>query len=153
MARRIDTSYMEAHARTRGFMLGRPVKPRPTPDGRAVLFLRARPRSPQMSLFELDVASGRTRELATPAALLAGGSAELAHGLAEFVAQEEMGRMHGYWWSPDARLLAYEQADLTGVDTWWVADPARPGQSPHAQRYPRPGGRNAAVRLGIVPVE
>ena len=25
------------------------------------------------------------------------------HGLAEFVAQEEMGRYSGYWWSPDAQ--------------------------------------------------
>jgi len=251
MKTRIDTSYMEAHARTRGFMLGRPVKPRPTPDGRAVLFLRARARAPQLALYEHDVASGRTRELATPAALLAGGaetvsaeeharrerqrisvggftdlqldpsgarvllalsgrlwvldrasgaarelpvpagaldprwspdgrwiayvrdwdlhalevesgrerritsggSAALTHGLAEFVAQEEMGRMHGYWWSPDSRLLAFEEADLSGVETWWVADPARPGQAPLASRYPRPGAANAVARVGVVPVE
>ena len=33
--------------------------------------------------------------------LTEGGSDRLLHGLAEFVAQEEMARHEGYWWSPD----------------------------------------------------
>src|SRR5437660_2847143 len=39
----LDTSYLRVYAETRGFMLGRPVKPKPTPDGKAVLFLRSQP--------------------------------------------------------------------------------------------------------------
>ena len=37
----LDANYLRRHALTRGFLLGRPVQPKPTPDGKAVLFLRA----------------------------------------------------------------------------------------------------------------
>jgi dipeptidyl-peptidase-4 len=40
----LDTTYLRQHAQTRGFMLGRPVRPKITPDGKAVLFLRAQAR-------------------------------------------------------------------------------------------------------------
>src|SRR5207248_4913440 len=68
----LDISYLRDHAETRGFMLGRPVKPKPTPDGKAVLFLRSQARVPRLGLYELDVATGRTRELLTPEAVLKG---------------------------------------------------------------------------------
>ena len=40
-------------------------------------------------------------------------------GEAEFVAQEEMGRMTGYWWSPEDRRIAVERFDesVVGVVT------------------------------------
>ncbi|MFN8511655.1 MAG: DPP IV N-terminal domain-containing protein [Chloroflexia bacterium] len=31
--------------------------------------------------------------------------------VAEYIAQEEMGRREGFWWSPDGASIAYEQAD------------------------------------------
>ena len=37
-------------------------------------------------------------------------------GEAEFVAQEEMARMAGHWWSPDARHIAAERFDEGAVD-------------------------------------
>jgi dipeptidyl-peptidase-4 len=244
-------SYLQEHARTRGFTLGRPVKPRPAPDGASVLFLRSSARDPTLALHELDVAAGRSRVLLAPGDLLGGGSetvpaeekarrermrvslagftdfalsrdgrsvltslsgrlwildrasgrsreldtgpgtaidprispdgsrvsyvsdhdlyvAELAsgrrrrltrggsprlsHGLAEFVAQEEMGRMAGSWWSPDSRTVLYEEADNSIVEVWHLADPARPGQPPARSFYPRPGRQNARVRVGLVSV-
>ena len=39
------------------------------------------------------------------------------------------------------------------METWYVADPFKPDQKPSEQFYPRPGKKNVAVRLGIVPVE
>jgi dipeptidyl-peptidase 4 len=243
-------TFLHDYTETRGFTLGQPVKPQPTPDGRAVLFLRAAPRNPSLSLYEFDVASGETRELANPQplrdggaeqlsaaetarrerrrvsgtgftdfelsrngtlvllplggglflldrgsgtlvrlrtrdgtlldpkfapdgrkvayvldqdlrvydletgrerAVTEGGSAELTHGLAEFVAQEEMDRFSGYWWSPDSRWIAYQEADATGVERWQIPDPFKPDQPPHAQFYPRPGRENVKTRVGIVP--
>ena len=85
-------------------------------------------------------------------AVTKGGTEKKTHGLAEFVAQEEMNRFTGYWWSPDSRSLAYEEADADGVETWYVADPSRPGDTPESSFYPRPGKNNVKVRLGIVPV-
>src|SRR5262249_41140002 len=61
----LDTSFLRQYAETRGFILGRPQKPKVTPDGKAVLFLRADGKSPRQSLFEFDVATGKTRELLT----------------------------------------------------------------------------------------
>ncbi len=76
--RPLDTSYLRRHAETRGFMLGRPVRPKPTPDGKAVLFLRAEARVPRLRLYEFDVATGRTRELLTPEAVLKGAEERLS---------------------------------------------------------------------------
>ncbi|MFO0926307.1 MAG: alpha/beta fold hydrolase [Gemmataceae bacterium] len=247
----LDTSYLRDHAETRGFMLGRPVRPKVTPDGKAVLFLRAKPRVAKMSLYEFDVATGKTRELLTPETVLkgaaenlspeekarrerqrvtvggfttyhlsrdgakllvslsgrlyvvdrgsgkvtelktgkgtlvdpkfspdgsrvayvldhdvyvldlasgketavtTGGTAKRTHGLAEFVAQEEMGRFTGYWWAPDGKSIAYEEADAGDVEIWNVADPIHPENPPHPTFYPRPGKANVRVRLGVVPV-
>jgi dipeptidyl-peptidase-4 len=248
----LDTNYLRHHAQTRGFMLGRPVRPRPTPDGKAVLFLRAQARVPRLRLYEFDVATGKTRELLTPEMILkgaeenlspeekarrerqrvsvggftsfqlsedgarilvplsgklyvvergsgrvrelstgsgtlldpqfspdgqsvayvrdhdlyvldlatqkerrltTGGSARRTHGLAEFVAQEEMGRFSGYWWSPDSKFIAYEEANAAGVEVWYVADPLRPEQPAHPSFYPRPGKANVKVRLGVIPAQ
>src|SRR5262249_30534196 len=74
----LDATYLRRHALTRGFMLGRPSKPKPTPDGSAVLFLRSQARVPKLSLFEFDVASRKTRELLTPEQLLKGAEENLS---------------------------------------------------------------------------
>src|SRR5919206_118311 len=68
----VDTSFLKQYAETRGFMLGRPQKPKVTPDGKAVLFLRAEPTVAKMKLFEFDVATGKTKELLSPELLLKG---------------------------------------------------------------------------------
>jgi len=118
-----------------------PIDPQFTPDGRSVSCIR------DGEVYVIDVDSGKQRQLTS------GGKETLTHGLAEFVAQEEMDRMHGYWWSPDSRTLVYQETDTADVEVWNIADPAQPGQPGEAQRYPRPGKNNARVRLGVVPAE
>src|SRR5215470_12957227 len=73
-----DTRYLRDHAETRGFMLGRPVKAKPTADGKAVLFLRAQARVPKLRLYEFDVATTKTRELLTPEKVLQGAEEQLS---------------------------------------------------------------------------
>ncbi len=63
-----------------------------------------------------------------------------------------MHRFTGYWWSPDGKHIAYEEADAEGVEVWHVADPFRPEANPQSFFYPRPGKANVKVRLGIIPV-
>jgi dipeptidyl-peptidase-4 len=77
----------------------------------------------------------------------------ITHGVAEFVAQEEMDRMEGYWWSPDSRALAYQETDESAVEQLSVFDPTHPEREAELHAYPRAGHANAAVRLGVVPVE
>ena len=248
-----EDTFLRDYAETRGFMLGRPVKATPTPDGRAVIFLRAKSaREPSQELYEFDVAGGQTRrllapedalrgaveklspeekarrerqrisvggftafsiskdsalvllqlsgklyvlhradggvrELATGAgtivdpkfspdsksvayvrdfdvyvfdlatgqerAVTTGGTETVSHGLAEFVAQEEMDRYTGYWWSPDSRSIAYQESDASKVEVWYPADPSQPGNPPPPVFYPRPGKENVAVRVGVAPVD
>ncbi|HEY0707901.1 MAG TPA: DPP IV N-terminal domain-containing protein, partial [Polyangia bacterium] len=122
--------------------LGKPgdavIDPRFSPDGKQVAFVR------DNDLFAIDVDSGRERRLTR------GGSETLTHGLAEFVAQEEMERHEGYFWSPDSRFLAYAEVDQSGLERFTIADPAHPEKPANLFPYPRAGGKNARVRLGIV---
>ncbi len=244
----IDTAFLRQYAQTRGFMLGRPSKPKVTPDGKTVMFLRSEPTKAKNKLFEFDVKTKETKELLSPETLLkgaeenlspeekarrerqrlsvggfadyhldsegkrvllmlsgkpyifdrgtgkakelgvgkgtivdakwspdgkyvsyvrdfdvyvydlttdkelavtTGGTEEKTHGLAEFVAQEEMDRSTGYWWSPDSKSIAFEEADHAGVEVWYIADPLKPDVAPQKQYYPRPGKKNVSVRLGI----
>src|SRR5689334_12977893 len=73
----LETQFLRDLAETRGFMLGRPVKATPSPDGKAVLFLRGQARSSRLSLYEFDVAASKTRELLTPEQLLKGAEEKL----------------------------------------------------------------------------
>ncbi|MDB4970909.1 MAG: peptidase [Myxococcales bacterium] len=76
----------------------------------------------------------------------------ISNGLAEFVAQEEMRRVDGFWWAPDGRALAFEEADNRGVEVLTVSDVAHPEHPGEPTFYPRPGKANAKVRVGIVAV-
>ncbi len=118
---------------------GHPLDARLSPDGSRVACVR------DGDLQVIDLATGSQRRLTT------GATATLTHGLAEFVAQEEMARREGYWWSPDSRTLAYEESDTSRVELFHIADPMHPERAADAWPYPRPGRDNAVVRLGLVP--
>jgi dipeptidyl-peptidase-4 len=79
-----------------------------------------------------------------------GGSERVTHGLAEFVAGEELDRHRGFWWSPDGARILYEEADTTHVDVLTIADPFHTDQPAQRIAYPRPGRPNADLRFGIV---
>ncbi len=215
-----DDHFLRDYAETRGFMLGRPVNATPTPDGKTVLFLRAKSgREPSQELYAFNVASGQTRRLLSPEdalkgateklsseekarrerqrisvggftafsiskdsalvllslsgklyvlnladngvrelatgagtivdpkfspdsksvayvrdydvyvydlatdkerAVTTGGTETISHGLAEFVAQEEMARFSGYWWSPDSKRIVYQESDASKVESWYA---------------------------------
>ena len=119
---------------------GAPVDPRFSPDGSKVAAVRGG------DLYVLDVAAGTERRLTTSA------SETLESGLAEFVAQEEMGRYEGYWWAPDGGTIAYQETDTASVERLYIGDPFTPEQAPQPWVYPRAGRANAKVRLGLVPV-
>ncbi len=246
---KVDREFVRRLALTKNFQLGNPVNATPTPDGKSVLFLRATARDKSQSLYEIDVAKGRSKELLTPAAVAKGpetlsaeerarrermrvttsgftsfeiskdgarvlvtlsgklfvltratgavkelktgegaaidphlspdgkrvayvrgadvfavsteddrpeiavtkgGTATRTHGLAEFVAQEELERFRGFWWSPDGSKIVYEEADTSKVDAIAIPDVLHPDRDVERTRYPRPGRPNADVRLGIV---
>ncbi len=118
---------------------GYPIDPRFSRDAAKVACVR------NGDVYVIDAGSGEERRLTTDAV------DGVTNGLAEFVAQEEMSRFQGYWWSPDGEMIAYEQADTGGLETFHIADPVNPDREPQTWPYPRPGKANAAVKLGIVP--
>ncbi len=110
-----------------------------SPDGKDVAYVRTG---------ELFVASvdGKGKEQR----LTKGADDDLTHGLADFVAQEELGRTRGFWWSPDGAELLYEEVDSKKVEHFTIADPAHPEKPVDRSPYPRAGKTNAEVRFAIV---
>jgi len=117
---------------------GYPDDPRLSPDGKRVGFLR------DGDLWVAEVAGGAPRRITRK------DGPDVSNGAAEFVAQEELERTRGYWWSPDAAQLIYQRTDESKVDTLYVSNPGQPDQPPTPFRYPRAGTTNADVRLGII---
>jgi dipeptidyl-peptidase-4 len=76
-------------------------------------------------------------------------SATVTYGQAEFVAQEEMDRDHGTWFSPDASMVALQRTDTAGMEMFHIADPTDPSHEPETWPYPRAGGKNAVVGLEV----
>jgi len=72
------------------------------------------------------------------------------HGVADFAAQEELGRTRGWWWSPDSKQIAFQRTDNRPIDTLYVADARHPEKAPTPFKYPRAGRPNAIVDLGII---
>ncbi|MDQ6927122.1 MAG: S9 family peptidase [Actinomycetota bacterium] len=81
------------------------------------------------------------------------GGANVTWGLAEFVAAEEMGRGHGYWWSPAGDALAVARVDTALVTKWHLFDPTNPAAAPTVVAYPAAGTANADVTLHVVTLD
>jgi dipeptidyl-peptidase-4 len=65
----LDRDFIRAYSKSRRFARGAPRNTLFTPDGKAVLFLRSTAEDAKQSLFEMDVATGTTREILSPDAL------------------------------------------------------------------------------------
>ena len=71
-------------------------------------------------------------------------------GEAEFVAQEEMSRLTGYWWAPDDKRLVVQRTDESPVGVVTRAAIGATGTKVFDQRYPAAGTDNAIVELYVI---
>lgn len=71
-------------------------------------------------------------------------------GEAEFVAQEEMSRLTGFWWGPNDQRIAVERFDESGVGIVTRAAIGATGTRVYDQRYPVAGSDNALVELYLM---
>ncbi|WP_424747289.1 DPP IV N-terminal domain-containing protein, partial [Klebsiella pneumoniae] len=78
-----------------------------------------------------------------PRAITDDGQGTVHWGEAEFVAQEEMARFKGYWWSPDDKYVAVERFDEAPVGIVTRAAIGAEGTQIFQQRYPKAGTPNA----------
>jgi len=112
--------------------------PKLSPDGEAVAFVR------EQNLVVMELDSGRETWLTRD------GHGTIHNGEAEFVAQEEMGRNSGYWWSPDSQWIAYIQYDEAAVEITKRYDIQAASVTVIEQRYPYSGETNVKSKLGVV---
>jgi dipeptidyl-peptidase 4 len=111
-----------------------------SPQGGYVAYVR------DQNLHVYDLAAGTDRTLTQD------GGGTVKNGLAEFVAQEEMGRRSGYWWAPDDRHVAFVRVDESPVKPTERFEITADNVETFTQRYPTTGGPNVSVRLGVADV-
>ncbi|HWW81370.1 MAG TPA: S9 family peptidase [Steroidobacteraceae bacterium] len=108
-----------------------------SPHGAYVSFIR------DQNLIVYDLASSTERPVTKD------GGGVISYGAAEFIAQEEMDRSTGYWWSPDEKSIAFTRVDesaVAEVDRFEIyADSVKVIK----QRYPAAGAGNAIVQLFV----
>lgn len=112
-----------------------------SPRGRYVSYVR------DQDLFVFDLANGHERALTTD------GDGLIQNGVAEFVAQEEMDRNTGYWWSPDESRIAFARIDDFPVQEVERFEINANGASLVRQRYPAAGTPNVKIEVNVVSVQ
>lgn len=122
------------------------IDPRLNRDGTAVAFVR----HGELYVLDLTLPDAVPERLTFDATLPADGDQRITNGLAEFVAQEELGRQHGFWWSPDGRFLAFQQVDQGPVPLYPIVHQGADRVEVETHRYPFAGAANVRWRLGLV---
>ncbi|KTD97937.1 MULTISPECIES: DPP IV N-terminal domain-containing protein [unclassified Pseudoalteromonas] len=109
-----------------------------SPKGNYVSFIR------EQNLYALELHSGKEIQLSQD------GGGVIKNGMAEFVAQEEMSRMTGYWWSGDETKIAYTRVDESPVKEAIRNEIYADEVKLFNQRYPFTGTDNVKIQLGVV---
>ena len=88
------------------------VDPQLSPKGNAVAFVL------NDDLY-VQYLSSTTTPTTPPIRITTNGSKEgISCGVADFIAQEEMDRYHGFWWSPCGTMIVYTEVDENHVPTF-----------------------------------
>ena len=111
-----------------------------SPKGNFVSYVR------NQNLYILHIESGKERAVSTQ------GGGNIKFGMAEFVAQEEMSRMTGYWWSPDETHIAFTKVDENPVLTITRSEIYADRIATIEQKYPKAGTNNVIIELGVARV-
>ncbi len=111
-----------------------------SPKGNFVSYIR------EQNLYILELKTGQEKQLTTD------GGGVIKNGMSEFVAQEEMSRMTGYWWSPNEKHIAFLRVDETPVKVVIRNEIYAEEIKLIEQRYPATGTNNVNIQLATVEV-
>lgn len=114
------------------------LNPEISPGGHFASYVR------DQNLVVLDLSTGKENKATVE------GRGTVYFGEAEFVAQEEMGRRTGYWWSPDDKRIAVQRFDEAPVGIVSRAAIGAEGTKVYDQRYPKAGTANVLVDLYVI---
>ncbi len=114
------------------------IDPHLSPDGAQVAFVR------DDELWVMPTSGGAARKLTS------GAEAGLTNGLAEFIAQEELDRDRGFWWSPDGAKIAFIRADSRHIKDYTIVHQGKSVVDNEPHRYPFAGEPNAILELGVI---
>jgi dipeptidyl-peptidase 4 len=88
------------------------LDPKLSPDGTLVAYVQ----DCELYCVSTISTSAQPRQLTFDAR----GQPNKTNGLAEFIAQEEMERSEGFWWSDDSRFIAFTQVDESNVPSFRI---------------------------------
>jgi dipeptidyl-peptidase-4 len=108
-----------------------------SPKGNYISFIR------HQNIFIKHIATGKEQALTTQ------GGGAIKYGMAEFVAQEEMGQLTGYWWAPDESHIAFTRVDETPVDVITRSEIYAERITTIEQKYPKAGTPNVLLELYV----
>ncbi|PSR31103.1 MAG: S9 family peptidase [Sulfobacillus benefaciens] len=111
-----------------------------TPDAQQIVYVR------DQSLFTFDRRTRKER------CLFSADHPQKSVGLAEYVAQEEFDRAHGFFVSPDMRWIAFEEVNTQEIPRYVITDLTSDSLVGERHPYPFVGKSNASTRLGIMPL-
>ena len=117
------------------------IDPKASPDGSSLAFVC------KGDIYSIPIGGG------TPSMRTIGGRDGTTRGLADYIAQEEMRRSSGYWWSPDSSLIAFTEVDETHIPEFHISHLGKDfsgDSSREIHRYPFAGCDNPQVRLGVI---
>ena len=114
-----------------------------SPNGEMLAFIR------ENDLYVYNIKEKIEKRLTTD------GSETMLNGTLSWVYWEEIfGRQDiGFWWSEDSKAIAYLQTDESLVSVMHYVDFKPNVPAVITQRYPKAGGKNPMVRVGIIELD
>jgi len=107
------------------------LNPELSPDGKLIAFVR------NSEIFVMNVDGSNLHQITFDAE-----QTGTTNGLADYIAQEEMSRLEGFWWSPDGQHIAFEQVDESHIPIYKIVHQGKDEIQSEDHRYPFAGKAN-----------
>ncbi|HSP87119.1 MAG TPA: S9 family peptidase [Ignavibacteriaceae bacterium] len=111
-----------------------------SPDEKKLGFVRAN------NIYVTDLESGEEKQLTFD------GSETILNGIFDWVYEEEFSIIMGWEWAPDSKSISFWRFDQSNVPKVFITKYDSQYFTPDEQYYPKPGGNNSLVKIGVVDI-